>query len=273
MLHLTISLKGWLNNPADNFGTFVGDDPSCYRILALWAVNRLSKMFTDRICPRGTTRDFSDFETSFRLPLASPGGHLNPNNLLLTWGHLWPWWKITCYYFSRGNLKKDQKWTLGQKMKMPLNQLILCGHSSPGEMDTNWLDMLSGMVIFLFCGPPAKSLLIGWWGQTWCQCSCWGQNWPLDPFRVPWSTWCMFWWPKVANIAKYRDFLCMGRSFIWVAYDILMQWEMIFRYWIHWWLVIGDLETLTCHPYKGFLVFSGRECYMAWFEYGKFHAE
>ncbi len=27
------------------------------------------------------------------------------------------------------------------------------------SMDTNWLDMLSGMVIFLFCGPPAKSLL------------------------------------------------------------------------------------------------------------------
>ena len=28
------------------------------------------------------------------------------------------------------------------------------------SMDTNWLDMLSGMVIFLFFGPPAKSLLI-----------------------------------------------------------------------------------------------------------------
>ena len=28
------------------------------------------------------------------------------------------------------------------------------------SMDTNWLDMLSCRVIFLFCGPPAKSLLI-----------------------------------------------------------------------------------------------------------------
>ncbi len=29
----------------------------------------------------------------------------------------------------------------------------------------------------------------------------------------------------------------------------------------------------TCLPYKVFLVFLGRECYRAWFEYGKFHAK
>ncbi len=28
--------------------------------------------------------------------------------------------------------------------------------------------------------------------------------------KVPWSTWCMVWWP---NNAKYRDFICMGRSY------------------------------------------------------------
>ncbi len=25
-------------------------------------------------------------------------------------------------------------------------------------------------------------------------------------FKVPWSTWCMLWWPKLANNANYRDF-------------------------------------------------------------------
>ncbi len=34
-------VKLW-NNPVDNFGTVVGENPSCYGILPLWAVNGLS---------------------------------------------------------------------------------------------------------------------------------------------------------------------------------------------------------------------------------------
>ncbi len=48
---------------------------------------------------------------------------------------------------------KSPKSHLGQKMNMPLNQLWTL------SMDTNWLDMLSSMVIFFIFCPPAKSLL------------------------------------------------------------------------------------------------------------------
>ncbi len=35
----------------------------------------------------------------------------------------------------------------------------------------------------------------------------------ITKVKVHWSTWCMLWWPKLANNAKYRDFICMGRSY------------------------------------------------------------
>ncbi len=34
---------------------------------------------------------------------------------------------------------------------------------------------------------------------------CFGCPWH-NSFKVPWSTWCMLWWPKFANNVKYRDF-------------------------------------------------------------------
>ncbi len=48
----------------------------------------------------------------------------------------------------------------GQKMNMPFNQLTLRKKGSWGKttlsMDTNWLDMLSGMVIFFIFWSPSK---------------------------------------------------------------------------------------------------------------------
>ncbi len=35
-------------NPVDNFGTVVGENPTPYEILALWAVNGLSIVYWER---------------------------------------------------------------------------------------------------------------------------------------------------------------------------------------------------------------------------------
>ncbi len=38
------------NFPVDNFGTVVGENPTPYGILALWAVNGLSIVYWDAFC-------------------------------------------------------------------------------------------------------------------------------------------------------------------------------------------------------------------------------
>ncbi len=48
--------------PVDNFGTVVGETPSCYGILSLWAVNRLSIVCWDDevICMASSIMQSSD---------------------------------------------------------------------------------------------------------------------------------------------------------------------------------------------------------------------
>ncbi len=49
---LAIRRPHMIIHPVDNFGTVVGENPTPYGILALWAVNGLSIVYWDRVPSR-----------------------------------------------------------------------------------------------------------------------------------------------------------------------------------------------------------------------------
>ncbi len=52
-----------------------------------------------------------------------------------------------------------------------------------------------------------------WYKVTFCLYLGFKKKTTQKLLKVPWSTWCMLWWLKLANNAKYRDFICMDRSY------------------------------------------------------------